>query len=56
MNTIDGMHVIGKHGENSLNDNGRRLIEFCIDNDIIINTFYGHKVIHKIIRNVSQRN
>jgi hypothetical protein len=30
------MEVIGKHGENIRNGNGRRLIEYCIENDLII--------------------
>jgi hypothetical protein len=30
------MEVIGKHGENIRNGNGRRLIEHCIENDLMI--------------------
>jgi hypothetical protein len=38
------MEVIGKHGEHIRNGNGRRLIEYCIENDLIVaNTFYTHK-------------
>jgi hypothetical protein len=50
------MEVIGKHGENIRNGNGRRLIEHCIENDLIIaNTFYTHKEINKITREVQSR-
>jgi hypothetical protein len=50
------MEVIGNHGENIRNGNGRRLIEYCIENDLIIaNTFYTHKEINKITREVQSR-
>jgi Reverse transcriptase (RNA-dependent DNA polymerase)/Endonuclease-reverse transcriptase len=43
--------VIGTHGENTRNNNGRRLLDFCINHDMIItNTFYEHKQIHKYTR------
>lgn len=36
-------------GEEVLNDNGQRLIEFCIENDMLIgNSHFNHKLIHKI--------
>jgi hypothetical protein len=38
------------------NENGRRLIEHCIENDLIIaNTFYTHKDINKITKEVQSR-
>jgi hypothetical protein len=50
------MEVIGKHGENIGDGNGRRLIEHCIENDLIIaNTFYTHKDINKITKEVQSR-
>lgn len=53
----DAIDVIGNHGENHRNNNGDRLIRFCIDNDLIItNTFYKHKDIHKYTREVKSRN
>lgn len=52
-NTVD---VIGTQGEDKRNDNGCRLIKFCIDNDMIIaNTFFTHKEIHKITREIKSR-
>src|SRR5699024_2750556 len=48
--------VIGIQGENKRNDNGRRLIDYCIGDDLIIaNTFHEHKEIHKIAREVRSR-
>jgi hypothetical protein len=51
------MEVIGNHGENIRNGNGRRLMEHCIENNdlIIANTFYTHKEINKITREVQSR-
>ena len=42
--------VIGRHnGESAENEGGRRLIEFCqLNNMLIGNTFFIHKTIHKI--------
>ncbi|XP_050514773.1 uncharacterized protein LOC126890015 isoform X1 [Diabrotica virgifera virgifera] len=48
MSTSD---VIGKYGEEVRNNNGRRLIEFCELNSLIVtNTHYEHKNIHKFTR------
>ena len=39
--------VVGKHGENILNENGKKLIEVCEQNELrILNGFYPHKEIH----------
>ena len=40
--------VNGGCGEETCNDNGRRLLEFCASNGMIIsNTWYQHKEIHQ---------
>ena len=40
--------VIGPYATDQLNENGRRLTEFCQHNDLIItNTFFQHKTIHQ---------
>ena len=39
---------MGKNGEATLNNNGRKLIDFCTFNNLkIMNTFFKHKEIHK---------
>ncbi|MGR0243397.1 hypothetical protein ACUWC2_28260, partial [Klebsiella pneumoniae] len=45
-----GYGTIGKYGgESTKNENGQRLIDFCVDNNLIIgNSFYPHKKVHKI--------
>lgn len=49
--------VIGKYGEEHTNNNGRRLIDFCLQNELIItNTFYQHKSIHMYTREMKSRN
>ena len=48
--------AIGMHGEDTKNNNGERLIQFCIENQLIIcNTFFEHKNIHKFTREVKSR-
>lgn len=48
--------VIGVYGERCRNNNGSRLIHFCIENNLIItNTFYKHKEIHQYTREVPTR-
>lgn len=43
--------VIGKHGEEARNNNGKRLLDFCTTYDMIVaNTFYQHRDIHKYTR------
>lgn len=48
--------VIGKEGEETLNDSGVRLLEFCVMNDLVIlNTMFIHKDIHKFTREEPSR-
>ncbi|XP_030763520.1 craniofacial development protein 2-like [Sitophilus oryzae] len=48
---------IGKNGEAIRNNNGTRIIEFCIQNYLLImNTFFRHKEIHQYTREVKSRN
>ena len=45
-NTTEG--TVGKHAIDKLNQNGRRIVDFCLFNNCIItNTFFPHKVIHQ---------
>ena len=47
----ESTYVIGKFGEERLNNNRIRLIDYCILNDLIVtNTFYEHKEIHMYSR------
>jgi len=49
--------VVGNQGEIVRNKNGRRLINFCVLNELIIaNTFYQHKDKYKYTRKVKSRN
>ena len=49
---------MGKYGmERTRNGNGDRMLEFCIDNQLLIgNTFYPHKSIHQITFVSEERN
>nr|CAI5845205.1 unnamed protein product [Callosobruchus analis] len=48
---------IGGEGEEVKNNNGERLIHFCIENRYAItNTFFKHKDIHRYTREVKSRN
>ena len=49
--------VVGRHGEDIRNNNGRGLLEFCQLNNLkITSTLYSHKNIHKYTREVPSRN
>lgn len=40
--------TIGRHGEEKRNNNGRRLLDYCMQFDLIVtNTFYMHRDIHR---------
>ena len=40
--------VVGPHAVDHLNENGKRLVDFCSHNDFIItNTFFQHKAVHQ---------
>jgi hypothetical protein len=45
-----GQGCMGKFaGDRIVNDNGERMIDFCLENNLMIgNTFYNHKKIHQI--------
>lgn len=43
-----GDKVVGQYGEDVINDNGTRLIDFCAQNELkITNGFFHHKNIHR---------
>lgn len=57
-NDIRGVqHVMGKFGEKVKNRNGVKLIEFCIQNGLVVqNTLFQHKDCHKYTREERGRN
>lgn len=45
---VETEETIGIHGEMIRNNNGKRLIVYCFNNNLVIaNTFFDHKEIHK---------
>lgn len=49
--------VLGAYGETSRNSNGKRIIDYCIQNDLLLmNTWFEHKNIHKYTRVAPTRN
>ena len=41
-------NVVGKHAVDKQNQNGRRLVDFCLYNEFVItNTFFPHKSVHQ---------
>ena len=41
--------AMGKHGCGKMNENGERLVDFCLDFDLVIGgTLFQHKDIHKL--------
>uniref|UniRef100_A0A146KQ35 RNA-directed DNA polymerase from mobile element jockey n=1 Tax=Lygus hesperus TaxID=30085 RepID=A0A146KQ35_LYGHE len=56
-NDVSYREVIGKHGEPTRNNNGKRLLQFCQANSLIItNTKFPHRDIHKFTRVEPSRN
>jgi hypothetical protein len=51
-----GCESMGRHGVGStVNRNGRRVLEFCLDNNHLNgNTFYPQKTIHQIASETQQ--
>ncbi|MFA0954742.1 hypothetical protein ACDI60_27250, partial [Klebsiella pneumoniae] len=48
--------VVGKHGEPHRNNNGKRLLQLCLANDLVIlNTKFPHKDVHKYTRVSEER-
>lgn len=40
--------VIGRHGDEHLNENGKLLLDFCVGNSLtVMNTFFEHRDVHK---------
>lgn len=49
------MNTIGYYGEHIINNNEKRLLEFCVDNNLVImSTFFQHTDILKCTREVPQ--
>ena len=47
-NVLRWSDAMGKHGEEVENDSGRRLLRFCVENELrTMNTHFEHKKIHK---------
>ena len=45
-NTVGG--TVGKHAIDKQNQNGRRLVDFCLFNSFIVtNTFFPHKTVYQ---------
>ena len=43
--------AMGKHGCGVMNDNGERLVDFCLNNNCVIGgTIFAHRDIHKLTR------
>lgn len=56
-NTEGTEGVMGRYGETAKNRNGSQLIDFCIQNGLIIqNSFFQHKDCHKYTREEPSRN
>lgn len=49
--------VIGEYGETTRNSNGKRIIDLCIQNDLLVmNSMFEHKDIHKYTRVAPSKN
>lgn len=47
--------MLGREGEDVRNENGKRTVELCIENDLMANTKFKHKDIHRFTREVHNR-
>lgn len=48
---------LGKFGENKRNNNGKRILDYCLQHNLIVaNTFFSHREIHTITREEPSRN
>lgn len=53
---IENKAIVGRQGEETRNNNGKRMLEFCRLQDLIItNTFFQHKDVHKYTRTQPNR-
>lgn len=47
---------VARHGEESPNSNGSRIIDFCLKNNFVIcNTSYNHRDIHKYTKDYAKQ-
>ena len=53
----DYENVLGPHGDPERNANGKRILQFCLANNVkILNTMFPHKRIHMYTREEPNRN
>ena len=45
----DRERVMGSQGCGTINNNGERLVNFCLNNCVIDGTIFQHKYFHKLI-------
>ena len=46
---MDDWEIVGKHGEESLNENGTSFLELCKGSDMVVmNGWFPHKKVHKM--------
>jgi hypothetical protein len=44
-------HIMGKHSQGEINNNGELFVDFCASNDLVIGgTIFAHKNCHKVSR------
>ena len=44
---LDHPDIVGKFGKNKTNSNGSELVEFCLENNLVLtNTYFQHKLAH----------
>jgi hypothetical protein len=42
------MRIIGRSGASTINNNGRKLTDFCVINERLMNSFFNHEDIQKL--------